>query len=177
MNSSGNDYYFDWTKRMFDLHSSELEGDDLKEIISPFEQTDNPYVNHLIDPPQDMLPKDGWELIRQDFGFTPQGVAAYPYLILYNRFTGTLRCFVAMNVEPGYTSMKFTLQFNTDAKTHTLSQLGTPLNAAIAPNPTLVVPTGFTNSAGEWFYADFMMNYDPCDCNAGAKLWLKVDLI
>lgn len=167
---------FDWTQMMFELNSHTLVGEDWEQIISPFYQTDNSIINHLQDS-KDMLPQDGWELIRKDFGYTQQGAVAYPYFILYNRFTGILRCFVAMNVTPGYNSMKFSLQFQNSLKTHTLSQIGTPLDASIEPNPQQVVATEFRNAPGKWFYADFMMNYDPCDCNAGAKLWFSVELI
>ncbi|NOU18500.1 MAG: T9SS type A sorting domain-containing protein [Bacteroidales bacterium] len=166
--------YFDWMQPSFQLNSSEIN---INPIASPFYQVDNDIINHFVDS-KDYLPIDGWELIKKDFGYNGTGIVTSPYLILYNRFSGILRCFVAMKQVAGYNAAKFTLSFTSASpdRTHSLSSIGTPLDKQIGI-PEISVPTAFTNDPGKWFYADFAMNYDPCICNANSKLLISVDLI
>jgi len=101
--------YFDWMQPSFPLNSSEIN---INPLASPFYQTDNNAINHFVDS-KDYLPVDGWELIKKDFGYNEFPSVTYPYFILYNRFTGVLRCFVAMKQVAGYNSARITLSFTT----------------------------------------------------------------
>lgn len=59
-------------------------------INSPYFTTDNPGVNIFYDPLdgiQDVYPRDGWELIKHDFGYNDDGTpknpaTANPYFVL-----------------------------------------------------------------------------------------------
>ncbi len=79
------------------VNSPDIQLDYMK---TPWSQDDNTVTNHFTDN-LDKYPQDGWELIKYDFGFTQSGQPAgtgvyYPYLLLYNRFTGRLRIFIAI---------------------------------------------------------------------------------
>jgi hypothetical protein len=66
-------------------------------IRSPFYQDDNTITSHFVSN-KDYLPQDGWELIKQDFGYGPNGQTDYPYFVLYNRYTSLLRVFITVGV-------------------------------------------------------------------------------
>ncbi len=167
---------FDWTQEWFDLYCDNINDN---QIQSPFYQPNNVNINHLKES-KDRLPKDGWELIHYDLGFNlSSGSVDYPYLVLYNRYTGTMRVFVAIARVNDHSAAQFKVYFLSDNKTHLLSTGNTllPIDNLIADNPSLASPAPFLNSDKMWFYADFTMMYDPCTCETNSKLVIKVDLI
>jgi hypothetical protein len=75
-------------------------------ILSPFAQGGNTNTGHFIDlDKRDIRPEDGWEVLKYDFGgrFSEAGINTHtvsiPYLVLYNRFLGKMRVFVARGDE------------------------------------------------------------------------------
>ncbi|WP_216680134.1 hypothetical protein [Hymenobacter siberiensis] len=66
------------------------------ELYTPYQQSDNPMLTSLLGAGD--LPANGWELLAYNLGYTEHGQpraggAALPYVVLYHRFTGTMRVF------------------------------------------------------------------------------------
>lgn len=155
-------------------------------IFMPWEQSDNPRLTHILG--QNDTPTQGWQLIKRDLGYNDAGVALgaikNPYVIIYNRYTGVLRVFVATGeIAPGYNFAHIKLSFNPDAarKAGTLNR-ATGLGIALedtAPGGGLnfLSITKYQNSFGKWFYADFPMEYDPCTCLFDSKFLVEINLV
>lgn len=61
--------------------------------------------------PKNYEPNNGWTLIQRDFG-EPGRFINHPYFILYNRYTGILRIFVAISeTVAGYNKAVIKLRF------------------------------------------------------------------
>lgn len=156
-------------------------------IQMPWWQTDNAQISHL----QGKLdfPKDGWELMKRDLGYSDSGTPVTgtrnPYVILYNKRTGMLRVFTAIgDLFNSYQFAEIKLLFNSNGSSHksaTLNRMegigtalldtppgATDMFASIAP---------FLNYKSKWFMADFPMEYDPCACQFDSKLKIEVRLI
>lgn len=104
---------FDWLKQKYITNTTYASaGND--SIWSPIYQPDNIIIDHLR-LATDMKPKDGWELLKKDFGFADNGTANNPkapycYVIMYNKYSSTLRIFVARNTNNAYTNAKILLR-------------------------------------------------------------------
>lgn len=133
------------------------------------------------------LPIDGWELIRRDLGYDDAGNPAKttnPTLILYNRYTGMLRVFVAVgDLLSSYQFAEIKLYFGRTAtyKAGTLnrqSALGVALeDTEPSINPGFIAIARYLNGRSKWFVADFPMDYDPCICQFDSRLVVDVSLI
>lgn len=157
-------------------------------IVSPFYDASlNPNTLHLAEPfVKDYLPRDGWELLYQDFGTPAQGVRN-PYFMLYNRLNGTIRCFanIINSGEFAYNAAMLELTFRDASKKQTaaLNQLGKNTFSFMnfQPNAEHFIPNNYINSGINnnyfWVYADFNTLYDPCTCGLESNIVFKVALI
>lgn len=175
-------YSFDWKAQTFTYYGN----NDLnpRYIPSPFYQTSLSNLNvnefsYYAD--KDFHEADGWHLITKDFGSPGRGVSA-PYFVLYNRFTGTLRVFVALTRLIGQNNAAtITLSYANKLRTAHLESYNPndvfnsleDYNNNIAP---VQVTNYFVNQENYWFHADFNMNYDPCACNYENSLNFSVSL-
>lgn len=193
---------FDWTRTSFPLHSNASGLRDLAAIQSPFFQYTNAATLPLTLNP-DMHSYNGWELIRQDFGYVYQpyfpsdmeglkrsdglghpNPIGYPYFILYNRYTGILRVFVAVTPLKAYNvSFVSISQIMVAGETSIQTSLiYAPSEAHLLPaldnfeSVALVSIAPFNNQPGTWIYADFPTMYDPCTCLYGSGLEINVYL-
>ena len=159
-------------------------------IKTPYSQDDNIPINHFLGKPD--APEDGWEIIKYDLGYTDEGVPAstpvdYPYLVLYNRFTGILRVFVAVSEQQHpFNVAEIRLRFTKGpvASTFDLSTAFTAAGEGIVSIESFSEPDAefrsaarFLNAPGRWLYADFPMMYDPCACGHGSKIGIELRLI
>jgi hypothetical protein len=160
-------------------------------LNSPFHSTAN-YLSVLQGGYEgDSKPSDGWQLIKQDFGYayangswqgqtlfgaTNANQQSRAYMMLYNKYSGTLRILGVMDrlslqyqivvelrlkpkTDPGtnYTDFTFNALFNRYNKQETALDLTTKVISVTSP--AQVPSTG-----SEFFYADFQLSYDPCVC-------------
>lgn len=156
-------------------------------IQLPWWQTDNAQITHL----QGKLdfPKDGWELMKRDFGYNDAGnpvtSSRNPYVILYNKRTGMLRVFTAIgDLFGSYQFAEIKLLFNGNGSGHKSATLNRMegLGTALLDTPTglsqeFVSIAPFLSQRTKWFMADFPMEYDPCACQFDSKLNIEVRLI
>jgi hypothetical protein len=193
---------FDWTQNYFSLHSNAPDIRYRETIRSPFFQPDNMAVAPLVTS-RDMQEKDGWELIRQDFGYEyqpylpsdPTGLkrvnglglpdpVGNPFFILYNRYTGILRVLIAVGQLEAYSAAQFRIQ----QVPQTVEDLQSSLlyeSSDVKPlaalddftSAKLMAAAPFINEEARWFYADFPTVYDPCTCLYSSALRIEVNLI
>ena len=169
------------------INSPDIQTDYIK---TPWSQDDNSVTNHFLDN-QDKYPKDGWELIKYDFGYTQTGQPAgtgvnYPYLVLYNRFTGRLRVFIAISktdypfqvAEIRLRHQSGTMPSNLDLSTaFTGTQDGITSLKDFIQFPEFVSGSRYLDETGRWLYADFNLMYDPCVCHYDSKMRIELKLI
>ena len=105
---------WDWTAADFTLNSNIIYNGNTS-IRSPFFDTDNVLINGFYDPipgPKDFLPgPDGWELIKKDFGSEGFGQVNNPYYVLYNKYRGLIRIFVARGDQTFFNGASFKMNF------------------------------------------------------------------
>lgn len=172
--------YFDWRLSNYSNNSTcQL----LTQIESPFYKIDN---LEILRASKDMMPEDGWELIRREFGYTDANTTKpespeHTYLILYNKYTGILRILLKTCRMADYTGAKITLKF--DATTTFQSALMDFTSSIRALDQTHISSpkaqsfSPFVNDRTKWFYADFPIAYDPCTCNYKSKINILSHLI
>ncbi len=172
---------FDWTASSYTVYSSTITGNNIQ---SPFFKINNAStVSFVLD--KDRLPKDGWELIKYDFG-TPQFPTDYVYLVLYNKYTGILRVFVAGDTPTSKNGIRILISFDeprTEYYSSALSSIYEPMpmdkfekdSQGLSPKGLSV--DRYLNGNGNWHYADFYIGYDPCTCFYTSMLFIDIKLI
>ncbi|GEM_PF-6413163 len=140
----------------------------------------------VVQNPKDYEPDEGWVLIQRDFGTATLGTT-HPYFILYNKYSGILRLFIALagDYEEGnYSDALVTLEFqNTNRRTailehYTKDFARSALDRFDNTITRLEVSNEFSNDQPFWWqHADFVMNYDPCTCESEAFLKFNVRLV
>jgi hypothetical protein len=183
------------------------EHGDPKSVRNPFNDPGNHEYDFIDDNHNSNYhPEDGWELLKVDFGaqsnfntgwtqlpqdrpgLNPQqGGAKLPYMILYNKYSGTFRFFgTLLGQMQGYETVRIELriperspnlsapnQYNVDLKaTNLLSVQGDamqPLDQETTEN-VMVVFAKATNTESKFFWFDIPTAYDPCLCNIKSQL-------
>jgi len=111
----------------------------------------------------------GWELLRRDFGCTH--VTAYPYFVLYNRYTGLMRVFVYQPAPPApqYTGITVQVEPTTTtypATTATADQIQTAPDKYLNSNSSsgfgkIVECVSEPAGSSRWSVAEFDPGFDP----------------
>ena len=180
---------FDWMKQKYITNTTySTAGND--SIWSPIYQPDNFIIDHLR-LATDMKPSDGWEILKKDFGFDDNAIANNPkadfcYLFMYNKYTATLRAFIARKT-PGvaFTNALIKIEQIESTQANGISQSSLldlsegliPLDVAFVKNKHFSSPSSFDNNENKWFFADFPMQYDPCTCFYTSRLKFDIQLI
>lgn len=177
---------FNYTATGWPLRTEYLPYDTYKQ--SPFYSDNNSAIQHLYAPNDgvlDILPSNGWEIIKQDFGYLDNGQpslekAKNPFIVLYNRYTGKMRVFIARYSQQNFNGANITVRFTTDSPMQTsLFDFGSSLKAIDASfirDQQLRSIVNFPTGPFEWFYSDFQMQYDPCTCFFTSKIEIKLSL-
>lgn len=170
---------FDWRAPFYDIRSQYIT---TPQIESPFNQSNNLNVNHFLNNP-DMLPQDGWELIKYETGYNDDGTpkatpVGFIHLILYNKFTGILRVFVAGDRPVAFNGAKLEIKFASGTMSSALSNASEIFSLdTFKPDPSIAAVSEYNNNNGRWFYADFQVGYDPCTCIYESSLVIQIRLI
>ena len=143
--------------------------------------------------PKDYEPTDGWVLVQRDFGSISSPVNN-PYFILYNKFSGILRIFVAVTKVFGQNNSAVISLTYKDGTANTADGSNTLVRSAILENHTknsyrsalddfdnqvlpINVPNVYSNDLPYWLHADFTIDYDPCICKNLSQLVFEANLI
>ena len=121
--------------------------------------------------PKDYEPSGGWVLMQRDFG-APGRFINHPYFILYNKYTGIMRIFVAISeTVTGYNKAIISLKYAKDNRRTAVLGFYSSTDY-ISPTKTfdnnvqeVIVGNSYAYDLPYWLHADFVMNYDPCTCN------------
>ena len=139
----------------------------------------------------DVLPEDGWELLKYSFGraktnvLNDVGVAqTAPYVWLYNRYTGKSKFFIAITSAVGIANVlnsavvrfsttpngQYDIFANAKPFTHILSAFNhsDDINA-VAYCDIKPVGNGYSPFQYYWLYSEFTLSYDPCVCRATSQ--------
>ena len=179
---------FDWRSQFFNINP--ITNINATQILNPYFQTQNTNVAHLsvpLDGIRDFLPEDGWELITKDFGWKWNNVSVPTdrfQMILYNRFRGILRVFLAradnslLNgarvslLFADYAPMSSALDFAEEQRA--LNDFA--FNSSANLRPTIDQNVPFIASPLVWYYADFPIAYDPCTCFYQSLMVVQIKL-
>jgi hypothetical protein len=174
--------FFDWRIPYYNTNTTTLLLNPT--IASPFSQEGNTNVQAFLENP-DMQSYDGWELISYDMGFNEDGSPkiqkpAYVHLILYNKYSGVMRVFLAGGAINGYNGARIKITFATGMPLYSsLLSNGSKLFplSTFEPNPEIQSVTRYLNGEGYWFYGDFQMTYDPCTCITESTVKVLVEML
>jgi len=185
----------------------------VKGLRNPFNDDRNSEYRFLADNHNSNYhPEDGWEIIKVDFGafsnintgytLTDEpgfnifsGGISLPYMILYNKYSGTFRFFGALKKNPNYETIKIELripkrspsidktstnfyQDNLKA-TNLLSIQGEsiqPLDQETNESVMVVFATANINDS-KFFWFDIPVAYDPCLCNIRSQLDISFSIV
>jgi len=183
---------FDFRRAYFPLNTSSA-GINTTSIRSPFFDDNNEGIRQFYDIAPDDLKEiytgQGWELIKAEFGYnddqTPRSQGTTEcFFVMYNKYTGILRVFVARLENNPYTGAVIQIGFGEGSgrspmQTSLLDHANQikALNAAYVAAPKLNNVPYFLNQPLKWFYADFPMNYDACTCLYQSNLTIEVKTI
>ncbi|MEI6508365.1 MAG: T9SS type A sorting domain-containing protein [Bacteroidota bacterium] len=186
---------FDWTNPSLNINK----------LYYPSSIISNPYFNTWPNHNgnvakgtlSDFWSRNGWELVKRDFGFLHNGNnitvnLAFPYFVLYNKYNGILRVWAALNNQNTTITNKVnvTVSFVNSGDPDAYSGNNFQYSALLSPVgglvQTLDQPTKITESSSsaimsttnsEFLYADFQMAYDPCACLFEQALRIKFEQI
>ena len=117
--STGYTNAFDWRQKIYPIAFNNQGTIDYIFPVSPFYTTDDFDLAPIASKQsasgtylggEDFSSIDGWELVQMDFGYDYAGdpkenPRGEPYMVMYNRFTGTLRVFLSVPVNLLYITM------------------------------------------------------------------------
>ena len=127
---------------------------------------------------EDFSPGEGWELIKANLGYFADGIALsqapiHPYVIMYDRIAATLRVFVYTNNQSIANQLNVSLRIDpglpnnaSDDQQYAPKLWGSlqqfqALDQVVSSAYGRAIP--FNGGAGRsWYFADFVMEYDPC---------------
>ena len=132
------------------------------------------------------LTKNGWELLLLNLGTYPDNttpllntIPALPYIVLYNRYSGTIRVYVNYGLDKGVANkadaMSISLKFKSDLYSGILRLYEGNDQALDQKTDIQKASTVCKNPAlgKQWASCDFKIAYDPCTCFY--KTELKLD--
>jgi Secretion system C-terminal sorting domain len=126
---------------------------------------------------QDIWPEDGWELIVKNFGTptlgTQQGYGVEsPYFVLYNKYTGKLKIFVALHNVMSTNAASIKINFDNlglkrDLFAHS-DFAAMPLQE-FKPLNEFNTPNNISQKDFYWLVSETQTSYDPCNCTNTSK--------
>lgn len=150
---------------------------------SPFVDATTPKLD-IISENQDYTKAKGWELLRRDFGCAR--ITAYPYFVLYNRYSGLMRVFVYQPItQQQYSGITLQIQ-PTNSPYPATTATGDPIQATpdqflnTTSSSTIgktVIAVAEPAGSGGWSVAEFDPAFDPNIANAaytGAGLQFSI---
>jgi hypothetical protein len=182
---------FNWMNSSWPVTSSYYNNAGMTTIGSPFYYSSGTctflWTNKTPIPGAlDYYPDDGWELIKRGMGLyysgTQNGDILVPYLILYNKFSTTLRVFAAVGEEHSdHNGMRISIEFANPLNNSNglLSNHADVINALDVKTKVVRVQSAvpYINDKQVFAMADFPMGYDPCACIFNSDLKVSIDLV
>jgi hypothetical protein len=186
---------FDWREVKWKVRYRNDNGTQSDTVLSPFYNNGAAFsgisakyaLNGDFIGGEDFSPMEGWELIKSNLGYNADGSAKsnapnHPYVIMYDRVSGTLRVFVYTNNVGEANQLSISLEAKAGTPVNnqnytpklwgSLQQFST-LDQTQNSQYTKVTP--FISTSGRlWYFSDFIMEYDPCINFFESNMKLKV---
>ncbi len=136
-------------------------------------------VLNAIGEPQDIYPENGWELVVNAFG-TPNSSlgsgdgkkVSNPFFVLYNKYTGVMKVFVAVlgNLSANSAKLEIGLDQNRTrravfAHANIIAKTTQPFDFRAAFSTLNEYNVQATELDYSWLVAEIQTAYDPCTCN------------
>lgn len=181
---------FDWQKTKWSVRYFGDEGEKENEVFSPFYSSDveKSSITAQFDISgaeflggEDFANNEGWELVKANLGYNANGskrneAPQYPYVIFYDRVASTLRTFVYVNNLGEANELTLSLGVTGDKYTPLLwgsLQQFSALDATKYGTYSKSIPF-YSTPGREWYFYDFIMEYDPCSEFFESSIELKV---
>ena len=163
-----------------------IDIDDLSNIMN--DQSSPTYYNYIYEGP---LPTraNGWELLLLNLGRWPNGDPItsqeglspnLPYIVLYNRYSGIVRVFVAFGVDgEGADAVDITLRFENENLSGLL-RLNNGTDQALDLETVSTMTKSIAkdpNLSYKWMSTDFQVAYDPCTCYHPSRLSISINKV
>lgn len=141
------------------------------------------------------IPENGWELLAVNLGFYPNGepFALYntpnqhsllPYIILYNKYTATIRIFAKPNdnwvLNNYWTSARVIMSVDDQPYVNGLLRYISGLDKALDQQTSVIeysAVCAVDNQPNQWLAADFQVAFDPCVCTWPSRIRFDFQLI
>lgn len=149
-------------------------------------QNTPPYYNYIYNGPLPTV-KNGWELLLLNLGRFPNNDPItnaegrkdeVPYIVLYNKYSGIVRVFVAFGVAgQGADAVDITLSFDNTEDVSGNLRLNNGMDQALDQKTNVVLVKSIAkdpNLSSNWMSTDFQIAYDPCVCWHPSKLRIAV---
>lgn len=136
------------------------------------------------------LTQNGWELLLVNLGKYPDDITpitagnhlyAMPYIVLYNRYSGTVRVFLNFGIDhtvgQGADAMEVSLLFHTPSDVNGLMRLYQGYDQALDQETDVTLMKSICKAPAfgqQWASTDFQVAYDPCVCYHPSQL--RIDL-
>jgi hypothetical protein len=199
---------FDWRERPLPVRKPGYEQFaplGIYEFTNPYYSTSQHLEAIAAGANSDFQPQDGWELIKQDFGYLYKATNAgnpnvgtwngevnvgnnftskpLAYFMLYNKYSTTLRILASTPIQGQISEDRIQVKLNlvakdayseydnkpnlNDLRTNGIFANATPISTPLdqrTNNLELSAFAVFPSTISEFFYADFLLGYDPCIC-------------
>jgi hypothetical protein len=150
--------------------------------FQPIDRNNNNINKFQVQSLKDFEPEAGWVLVQRDFGTASKRIN-HPYFILYNKYSGILRIFVAISTAIGQNDRALITLKYAEGRRSAILELLSPNNHVNALTdfdnqvPEIIVANDYAFDLPYWLHADFVMNYDPCTCDVNSQLFFDVRLV
>jgi hypothetical protein len=137
--------------------------------------------------PQDIYPENGWELVMKDFGTpNPPGettggrATPNPIFVLYNRYTGRMKTYLAVVGEKTANSAYLQISFSQNSILNSIYAHAEPVSKTLLE----FEPSNKFKSLNEyalqnfeddyqWMVSEIQTNYDPCMCHSNGGFMIS----
>ncbi len=176
---------WDWRQKLWEWYYPDVPTGQavLNMLENPYWATPSMVNANIIDLAntlnKDYDPADGWELLTRAMG--SPGTNNYgklnPYVLLYNKYTGTIRVFLNITSFYEANSVVIKLSFQQGSSQTALLSSNTAIALPVSDygsNKQILMPNQIANFGTligtYWLFADFQIMYDPCTCNVPATI-------
>jgi hypothetical protein len=189
---------WDWRQTLWEWYfPNQATGQTVSTMLeNPYWATPNMINANIIDLANTLNknydPVDGWELLQRQMG--SPGVYSNgklnPFVLLYNKYTGTIRVFINITNSSRAKTALVKLRFQNGSPQTALLSSNTAVAESIRDyglNKELMMPNDYSNAGNNngtyWVFADFQVAYDPCTCSVPATIFIaayltdKMDII
>ncbi|MCF7919037.1 MAG: T9SS type A sorting domain-containing protein [Candidatus Cloacimonetes bacterium] len=160
----------DWRAEEYYFYDYDVYAPNLETISSPFYSPQCGQLDNIaLSSESDFQPEDGWCLYAADFGQAPGLGGGFPFVALYNKYSGLMRILVfkSANAAPSYTYLSLEVTHNGQNNLFVIGEKDNFGSIKALDKRDEVGECSFSvinelgTSNNQWTYIDFNVMYDP----------------